>query len=60
LVICTSSFEDCLFSSSPHLFVGLLILCRVNFLSSLYVLVINPLSDVWLAKISLPFRRVFL
>jgi hypothetical protein len=33
---------------------------EVDFLSSLYVLVINALLNVWLAKISLPFGMVFL
>jgi hypothetical protein len=29
-----------------HLFIQLLTLCRVSFLNSLYILVINALSDV--------------
>jgi hypothetical protein len=45
LTIC-SSFENCLFSSLAHLFSEFLILQEVSFLSSLYILVINPLSDV--------------
>jgi hypothetical protein len=34
-----------------HLFSGLLILWEIGFLSSLYILVINPLQDVQVAKI---------
>jgi hypothetical protein len=45
LAICTS-FENCLLDSSAHLFSGSLILCRVSFLSFLYILVINPLTDL--------------
>jgi hypothetical protein len=46
VAICISSFENCLFISSTHLFNGLLILWEVSFLSFLYILVVNPLSDV--------------
>jgi hypothetical protein len=46
LTTCTSSLENCLFSLFAHLFSGLLILCGVSFLSSLYIHVINPLSYV--------------
>jgi hypothetical protein len=51
LAICTS-FENCLFSSFSHLFLGLLILWEFGFWSSLCVLVINPLSDVQVVKFS--------
>jgi hypothetical protein len=51
LAICMSSFENHPFSSFAHLFTELLVLCRVGFLSSLHILVINSLSDVWLVKI---------
>jgi hypothetical protein len=44
LTICTP-FKNCLFSSFSHLFNGL-ILWEVSFLSFLYFLVINPLSDI--------------
>jgi hypothetical protein len=43
LVIWSSSFEKILFSSVAH---SLLILEEFSFLSSLYILVISPLSDV--------------
>jgi hypothetical protein len=45
LAICTSSFENCLFSSFAHLFSELFIHWEGSFLSFLYILVINPLTD---------------
>jgi hypothetical protein len=44
LAICTP-FENRLFSSFSHLFRELLILWEVSFLSFLYILTINPLSN---------------
>jgi hypothetical protein len=46
LAIGISSFEKVLFSSLARFFIGLLILGAFNCLSSLYILVISPLSDV--------------
>jgi hypothetical protein len=46
LAIWTSSFEKVLLSSVAHFFIGSLILREFSFLSSLYILVIGPLSDV--------------
>jgi hypothetical protein len=46
--------------SFAHFFNGPLIVCGVSFLSSLYILVINPLSDVLLAKDFLSFYRLSL
>jgi hypothetical protein len=60
LLAISTYFEICLFSLFGHLFCGLLILCRVSFLISLCVLVINPLLDVHLAKAFLPFFRLSL
>jgi hypothetical protein len=42
-----SSFEKDLFSSVAHFFIGSLILGEFSFLSSLYILVISLLSDVY-------------
>jgi hypothetical protein len=39
-------FWECLLNSFAHLFSGLSILCKVSVLSSLYIQIINPLSDV--------------
>jgi hypothetical protein len=50
-----SSSEKCLLSSIAHFFIGSLILGEFSFLSSLYILVFSPLSDVYPAKIFLPF-----
>jgi hypothetical protein len=46
LAIWISSFEKVLFSSVAHFFIGSLILGELRFLSSLYILVTSPLSDV--------------
>jgi hypothetical protein len=51
LAISVSSFEKILFSSLAHFFIGSFILGEFSFLSSLYILVISPLSDVYLASI---------
>jgi hypothetical protein len=40
------SFEKILFSSVAYFFIGSLILGKFSFLSSLYIQVISPLSDV--------------
>jgi hypothetical protein len=46
LAIWISSFKKVLFSSVAHFFIGSLILREFSFLSSLYILVISPLSYV--------------
>jgi hypothetical protein len=46
LAIWISFLEKVLFSSVAYIFNGLLILGEFSFLSSLYILVISPLSDV--------------
>jgi hypothetical protein len=46
LAIWTSYFEKALFSLVAHFFIGSLIFWEFSFLSSLYILVINPLSYV--------------
>jgi hypothetical protein len=51
LAIWISSFEKVLFSSFAYFFIGSLILGELSFLSSLYILVTSPLSDVQLANI---------
>ena len=38
--------EKCLLSSFAYLLIGLLVLLGLSFVSSLYILDINPLSDV--------------
>jgi hypothetical protein len=45
LAICISSVEKLLLSSVVHFLIGSLILGEFSFLSSLYILVISPLSD---------------
>jgi type IV secretory pathway TrbL component len=46
LDIWISSFEKVLFSSVAHFFIGSLFFGEFSFLSSLYILVVSPLSDV--------------
>jgi hypothetical protein len=46
LAIWTSSFGKAQFSSLAHFFTGSLILGEFSFLSSLYILLISPLSKV--------------
>jgi hypothetical protein len=46
LAIGMSSFEKALFSSFVHFSIPSLIFREFHFLSSLYILVINPLSKV--------------
>jgi hypothetical protein len=46
LAIWTTSFEKVLCSSVAHYFIGSLIFEEFSFLSSLYILVIGPLSDI--------------
>jgi hypothetical protein len=51
LAVSISSFEKVLFSTVAHFLIGSLILGEFSFLSSLYILVISPLSVVYLANI---------
>jgi hypothetical protein len=46
LAIWISSFRKVLFSSFAYFFIGSLILKEFTFLSSMYILVISPLSDI--------------
>jgi hypothetical protein len=46
LAISISSLEKVLFNSVAHFFIGSLIWGEFRFLSSVYILVISPLSDV--------------
>jgi hypothetical protein len=46
LAIWTSSIEKVLFTSVAHFFIGSLILGEFSFLSSHYIMVNSPLSDV--------------
>jgi hypothetical protein len=56
LAIWTSFIEKTLFGSFAHFFIGSLSFWEFRFLSSLYILVISPLSDVYLAKMFSPSR----
>ena len=49
--ILDSSVESSLFRSASHFLLVLFVLLMTNLLSSLYILKINPLSDVGLVKI---------
>ena len=48
-----SSVENSWFNSAPHILIGLFVPLESNFLSSLYILDISPLSDIRLVKVLL-------
>jgi hypothetical protein len=46
----SASVVNSLFSSIPYFLIGLFGFLVVSFLSTLYILDISPLSDMWLVK----------
>jgi hypothetical protein len=50
LVICISSSKNCLFNSFANLLIRFSAFLMFSFMSSLYILHINPLTDEWLSR----------
>ena len=57
LAICILSLEKCLFKSFVHFLIYLIFLL-LNCRSSPYILIINPLSNIWFGNIFLSFHRL--
>jgi hypothetical protein len=60
ILVCCTSFVNCLFSPFAHSFRGVLILWEVRFLSSLYIFCLLIPCHVGLAKIFLSLHRLVL